>query len=237
MSNDSITTELVPRKVLGKGLSKLRAEGQIPAVIHNHGQESIHVSGDYIKLMKVYHDAGKHTPVEVKIGDKQMLTLIKDADIEPVKQRLRHVVFQAIRQDEKVSSEVPVVLHGDIPAEKASLMVIRGVTTLEIEALPRDLPEEIVVDASTLAEVGDRIQVSDIKVPEGVTIITEPEQTIARVEMPRDQIAEADAAAADLAADAAESADQPEETGEKAAEGAEDEGKEGETAKDSSEDE
>lgn len=227
MSTDVISVELKDRKVLGKGLTQLRNSGQLPAVIHNHGKPSLHVEGDTGRLNDIYLQAGKHHPVEIKVNGQQILALIKDADIEPVKQNLRHLVFQAIKQDEKVSSEVPVVLEGEIPAEKMSLMVITGIDTVEIEALPKDLLDSITVDASVLAEVGDKITVADLKVPTGVTILTEPDQTIARVEMPKDQIAEADAAAAELAADAERTAE-PEEAGEKAEEGeeaAEEEGK------------
>lgn len=217
MSQDVISVELKDRKVVGKGLDKLRSVGQLPAVIHNHGQPSLHVEGDLKRLNDIYLQAGKHHPVEIKVNGQQILALIKDADFEPVKQRLRHVVFQAINRNEKVEAEIPVVLEGEVPAEKMSLMVITGIDTVQVEALPQDLPDSITVDAGLLREVGDKISVADIQPPAGVTILTEPDQTIARVEMPKDQIAEADAAAADLAADAEKSAE-PEETGDKAEE-------------------
>ena len=114
---------------------------------------------------------------------------------------LRHLVFNAIRQDQAVEAEVPVRIEGDIPAEKASFMVITQLETVLISALPKDLPNELVVGAEKLAEVGDRLHVSDIKLPTGVTLVTEPEAVIAHVEMPKDQVAEADKAAEELAAD------------------------------------
>lgn len=219
MSDETITVDLQERTTLGKGLNGLRAEGKVPAVIHDHGKPSIHVMGDFMQLNKVYSSAGKHHPVQLTVGKQQHLALIKDADFEPVKHRLRHVVFQAIKQDEKVEAEIPVLLVGDIPAEKISLMVITGLDTIQVEALPKDLPDELQVDASVLAEVGDKITVADLKVPAGVTILTEPEQTLAHVEMPKDQIAEADAIAAEQAADKAEGEEAPEAEATPAAEG------------------
>jgi large subunit ribosomal protein L25 len=224
MSTDTISVDLQERTVLGKGLAALRAEGQIPAVIHDHGNPSIHVMGDAIELRKVYAAAGKHHPVEIKVGGKQHLALIKDADFKAVKHQLRHLVFQAIKQDEEVEAEVPVVfLEGaDVPAERASLLVLKQLDHVEIKALPKDLPNELVVDPSTLIEVGDSLSVADIKVPAGVIITTDEHAQIAIVEMPKDQLAEADAAAAALAEDAAAHADEEEaETpaGEPAAEG------------------
>jgi large subunit ribosomal protein L25 len=202
MSSDSISVVLTKREVLGKGLAKLRDEGHVPAVIHNHGNESIHVMGDLVTLNKVYSAAGKHHPVEVKVDGKQHLALIKDVDFEPTKHLMRHVVFQAIKQNEEVEAEIPVVFaEVEIPAEKKSLLVLKQLDHVEVKALPKDLPDELTVDPGTLEEVGDHLTVADIKVPEGVTILTAPETSIAAVEMPKDQLAEADAAAASLAED------------------------------------
>jgi large subunit ribosomal protein L25 len=176
----------------------------VPAVIHNHGKESIHAQGVTADLLKVYSKAGKHHPVEVKIADKQHLALIKDVDFEPTKHRMRHIVFQAIKQNEAVEAEIPVNFAEDIeiPAEKKSLLVLKQLDTVQVKALPRDLPDELTVDPSSLVEVGDSLSVADIVLPSGVTLLTDTENQIAIVEMPRDQIAEADAAAASLAEDA-----------------------------------
>ncbi len=200
MSNDTIGVELKKRDTIGKGLTKLRTTGQVPAVVHSHGKESMHVSGDFLKLTKVYAQAGKHHPVELSLDGKQHLALIKDVDFDPRKHQIRHVVFQAIKQNEKATAEVPVVLVGEeIPAEKKSLLVLTQIDSVKVEALPRDLPDELTVDATKLEEVGDHLYVSDIQAPSGVTILSDPEASVAVVEMPKDQIAEADAAAAALA--------------------------------------
>lgn len=204
MSSDTILVELEKREVLGKGLAKIRGMGQVPAVIHDHGKESIHVQGDFLKLVKVYAEAGKHHPVQLKVGGKEHLALIKDVDYEPAKHRMRHMVFQAINKNEETEAEIPVVFKADaeIPAEKISLLVLKQLDHVEVKALPRDLPDELIVDPSTLADVGDNLTVADLIAPAGVTILTAPETQIAIVEMPKDQIAEADAAAASLAEDA-----------------------------------
>jgi len=200
MAKDTIGVVLNKREVLGKGLGKLRGQGKVPAVLHNHGKESLHVMGDYLMLSKVFNQAGKHHPVQLDIDGKQQLALIKDVDFDPRKHQLRHVVFQSIKQNEKTTAEIPVVLVGEeIPAEKKSLLVLTQLDIVEVEALPRDLPNELTVDATKLEDVGDHLYVSDIIIPDGVTILTELEVSLAVVEMPKDQIAEADAAAAALA--------------------------------------
>lgn len=203
MTTQDITVDLEKREVVGKGLAKIRQSGLVPAVIHDHGKESIHVQGDFMKLVKVYSTAGKHHPVELKVGDKQHLALIKDVDFDPAKHRIRHIVFQAINKNVETEAEIPVafVQDAEIPAEKKSLLVLKQLDHVEVKALPKDLPSELTVDPSTLAEVGDSLTVADITAPAGVTILTAPEMQIAIVEMPKDQIAEADAAAAALAED------------------------------------
>jgi large subunit ribosomal protein L25 len=169
------------REVLGKGLNKLRTDGLVPGVIHNHGAESIHVALPAGELTRVYREAGKHHPLNLTIDQQKFLALIKDVHYNPVKRQPEHVVFQAIRQDEKVEAEVPVRLDGEIPAEKVGLMVLHQLDAVQIEALPKDLPDELTVDATQLAELHDKLTVSDIKAPSGVTILTDAEHPIATV--------------------------------------------------------
>lgn len=204
MTSQDITLELQERTAIRKRLRALRREGLVPAVVHDHGKDSIHVAGDYGTIVKTYQLAGKHHPVNLTVGGKKHLALIKDVDFGPVKHEFRHVVFQAIKQNEEVDAEIPLVFKEDaeIPAEKVSLMVLKQLDAVQVKALPRDLPDQLVVDPSGLVEVGDSITVADIVVPKGVTIVTEPEHQIAMVEMPKDQIAEANAAAEALAEDA-----------------------------------
>jgi large subunit ribosomal protein L25 len=190
MSDVDAPVKLEVRQVLGKGLGQLRASGEVPAVIHNHGQESIHVMGTATQLLSVYRAAGKHHPLNLEVGDAKFLALIKDAQFDPVKRRLQHIVFQAIRQDEKVEAEVPIRLEGEVPAEKVGLMVLHQLDSVEIEALPSDLPDELVVSVEGLIELHDKITVADLIVPAGVTVITDGEHPIATVAESRAMAAE-----------------------------------------------
>ncbi len=190
MSNEEIALALVERKVQGKQVKHLRREGMIPAVIHDHGADSKVVMAPTLEITKVYQAAGKHHPLSLTLGKQTYMALIKDVDFDPKKHQMRHVVFNAIKQDEKVQTEVPVHLSGEIPAEKAGLMIITNLDVVEIEALPKDLVDELTVDAGGLAEIGDKITVADIEMPAGVTILTEPEHPVATVEETKEQISE-----------------------------------------------
>lgn len=207
---DVISLTLEKREVVGKGIKKLRQNGQVPAVIHDHGKESIHVMAPYLALTKVYSAAGKHHPVNLVVDGKKYLALIRDADFEPRKNQLRHLVFNAIEQNKPVETEVPVIFSGDAEAEKAGLMVLRQIESVVVKALPSDLPDEVRVDVSGLAAVGDKLHVSDIIVPKGVEIITEPEHAVAVVEESRAHAAEEAEAAEAAEAASAEAADEEE---------------------------
>src|SRR3990167_8274978 len=173
--------KLESREVLGRGVKNLRREGLVPAVVHNHGQDSIHVMASELELERIYEAAGKHHPLNLEIGNQKYLVLIKDAHFHPVKRQLQHVVFQAIKRDEKVEAEVPIRIDGEIPAEKVGLIVLHQLDEVEVEALPANLPDELVVDGSRLAELHDKITVADLTVPDGVTILTEPDHPIGSV--------------------------------------------------------
>ena len=194
--------ELEPRAVVGKGLQGLRREGLVPGVVYNHGQASLHVTAPASELEKIYAEAGKHHPLNLKVGGQDFLALIKHVQRHPVKRDLRHVVFQAIRRDEKVEAEVPVRLEGEIPAEQIGLIILTQLDHVEVEALPQKLPDELVVDATGLAELHDKIIVADLPVPEGVTILTDAEHPIATVAEPRAMVAEEEAAEEEVEAEA-----------------------------------
>lgn len=207
--------KLEERTVLGKGLNAMRAEGNVPAVIHDHGSDSVHVMASDKELLKAYRMAGKHHPVNLQVGSKKYLALIKDAHFNPVKHQLQHIVFQAISANEKVEAEIPVHLEGEVPAEKVGLMVLTQLDSVEVEALPKDLPDVLTVDATRLAELHDKLTVADIVVPSGVTILTEPEHAIATVVETKAQMSEET---------------EEGEGGEEGAEGQAEEGAEGEAA-------
>jgi len=210
MATDRIELTLDARTITGKQVKQLRHDGVVPAVIHDHGKDSVLVQGEYQTLYKTYLHAGKHHPIALKAGGKNYTALIKDIEFEPKKHRMTHVVFGAVNAREKVEAEVP--LHAQYaegndvsPAERAGLLVISNVTTVIVEATPANLPDVLTYDAERLVEVGDHITVADLKVPEGVEVKTEPETTIATVYEPS-----AIAAANDALAGEAEAGEEPE---------------------------
>ena len=219
--SDAITLLVEPRETLGKGVKRLRKEGVVPAVIHDHGKDSIHIQAEYQALAKVFREAGRHHPVELKVGDKKYTTLIRSASFDPRLGTVTHVVFNAVKANQKVDAEVPVrPRYGEdneaSPAERSGLIVLAQLDVVAVKALPKNLPNELFYDAEKLAEVGDQATVADLEVPEGVEIETEPTHVLATVFEPSALAA----ANEEAAGDAEESAPAEGETTEEAADAA-----------------
>lgn len=199
MTQDLISIELEPREILGKTVKHIRTNGKTPAVIHNHGKESIVVQGDSIAMLKAYRKAGKHHTIEVTAGGKKYTTLIKSADFEPRKNQLSHIVFNAVSADQKVEAEVPIHPkynegNESSPAERAGLIVLSNVESVNVESIPSKLPDVLYYDGEKLVEVGDHALISDLIIPEGVEVKLEEATTIATVFEPSAVAAANDAA-------------------------------------------
>lgn len=202
MSQETISITLAPRDIVGKGLNKLRREGNVPAVIHDHGKPSIVVMGPHLDLQKTYQKAGKNRPIKLTVGGKTYTTLIKDVALHPRKQLITHVVFDAVNANEKVTAEVPVHIKLDeeneiTPAERAGLIVLHNTEVVEVEALPKDLPAALEFDGEKLIEVGNQATVADLVVPSAVTVKTDEATTLATVFEPSALAAANDAAGGD----------------------------------------
>lgn len=202
MSQDSISLTLEARSVLGKQVRQLRRDGMVPAVIHDHGKDSIIVQGPYQEMHKVFLVAGKHHPVELTANGKKYTAMIKDAAVEPRKQRLTHVVFNAVKANQTVDAVVPIQPQYDegneiSPAERNGLLVIHNIDVVNVKALPAKLPDVLYYNAEKLVEVGDHATIADLIVPEGVELEAEAGQTIASVFEPSAVAAANDAAGGD----------------------------------------
>jgi large subunit ribosomal protein L25 len=217
---EKVELTVTQRDVTGKKVASLRKDGYIPAVIYGHDFPAQPVMAEAVPITKAVHAAGKHHPVEIDLGGKKRLAMIKTIDVEPVKRRVRHVAFHVVKQNEEVETEVPVIVTGagETPAEKAGLVVLTGADTVEVKALPNSLPDQLEVDGEKLVGIGDHLTVADIVPPKGVTILAEPEQVVATVYEPSALQAANDAAGGDAQVgdeanvEAEEGADTPQET-------------------------
>ncbi len=218
MPHDSISLTVEPRKVTGKAVRQLRRDGHVPAVIHDHGKDSLIVQGEYLPMLRVWQQAGKHHPVELRAGDQTFTALIKTAEFDPKKHQLTHIVFNAVDKNQKVDAEIPVRPHYDednesSPAERNGLIVLTQLEAVHVKAVPSKLPDFLEYNAEKLIEIGDHVSVADLMIPDGVEVETEAGHAIATVYEPS-----ALAAANEAAAGEAEEAEEGEAESEPAAE-------------------
>lgn len=220
MTSD-VLLKLQKRDVTGKHVAKLRKENIVPSVVYSAGQEAVITQSDIVSTTKVVNAAGRHTPVNLDIDGKKHLAIIKNIDMDPVKHRVRHVAFHAIKADEIITTEAPIELTGlgESPAEKAGLIILQALESVEIKAKPADLPDSLTISVENLETIEDRLTIKDIVLPAGVEFADaeqDLELVIANVYEPSALQAANEAAGGDAEEEVA-----PEEGEEEAAEGEE----------------
>lgn len=164
------TLKLDTRTAEGKQVAKLRNDGVVPSVVYGGTSAPVSTQSNAIETLKIVRSAGKHSPVNLTIDGKKKLAIIKAVDMDPVKHTLRHVAFHTIKQNEKIVTEVPIVLvgEGESAAEKAGLIVLQAIEKVEVRALPADLPESLEISIVDLATDEDKLTMNDITLPKGV---------------------------------------------------------------------
>lgn len=167
---NEISLTLNDRTAVGKHVHALRKQGVTPSVVYGGKNEAISMQSGAVETAKVVKAAGKHTPVHLIIDGKKKLAIIKTIDFDPVKHSLRHVAFHTIKQNEKITTEVGILLkgEGESAAEKAGLIVLQAIEKIEVRALPAQLPEHLEVSIAQLETHEDKVLLSDIVLPKGV---------------------------------------------------------------------
>lgn len=165
-----------------QSLSALRKEGSVPAVVYGPKQDAVAVAVSAREFDKVLKTAGESTVVELSGLDAPMQVLIHEVDRDPVTNMPRHIDLYAIEKGAKVEVAVPLVFVGESEAVKAGANLVKVMHEVEIEAAPADLPHDIQVDISVLANVGDQIHVSDLKVDSKITIKADAEEVVALIQ-------------------------------------------------------
>ena len=172
------------RDISGKKVRFLRREGLTPANLYGPGIESVPLQAETAVFKSLLYKVGRNALISLRIdGDKKpKMVMLRDIQRDPLNGSLLHVDFFQVEMTHKVRADVALVFVGEAPAAKSRrVMVIESLNHLHVEALPADLPSQIEVDLSVLEEIDQAIHVRDIAAGEGVEVLTEPDQVIARV--------------------------------------------------------
>ncbi|MFZ2125204.1 MAG: 50S ribosomal protein L25 [Candidatus Saccharimonadales bacterium] len=196
---NEISLKLDKRVAEGKKLAKLRDEGYVPSVVYGGQNVPTMTQSRVVETTKVVKAAGKHTPVHLVVDGNKKLAIIKDVDVDPVRHTVRHIAFHTINQNDVITTEVPIVLvgQGESAAERAGLVILQALDSIEVKAKPAHLPESIILSIAGLATEDDALMVSDIVLPEGVAfadVDQDMELVIANVYEPSSLAAENEAA-------------------------------------------
>ena len=171
-------------------LASVRNNGMVPAVVYGARVENTMLSVPSVDFVKILKVAGESSTIVLEIkGDEskketsqKIDVLIHDMQVDPIKGFPIHIDFLAIDMNKPVEVTIPVEFTGIAPAEKNSLgILVKVMHEVEIEALPKDLPHNVTVDVSILANLDDQIHAKDIVLPKGVKMITEGDEVIALI--------------------------------------------------------
>lgn len=167
---------------------RLRAAGQIPAVLYGAGVETVPIQVERKKLEEMFRAGATENTIFVLKrveSDQERHARIREMQIDPVSRQVLHIDFQRVLMDQTIRINVPVHTVGTPKGVREEGGMIDFVTReVEVECLPGDIPEAIEVDVTALV-IGDHVEAGALRIPEGVTLLEEPDRVIVSVVYPQ----------------------------------------------------
>ena len=177
--------EAVRRSVIGKQVKALRREGKLPAILYGSTIEPTPVLLDLKSASNTLNRLSGSALVAINLEGNNLVSLVREKQRDALTGTITHVDFQIVSMKEKIRTEVFVEIRGEAPAVKNfNGILVQNVDELEVEALPGDLPERIVVDVSGLTNIGQSIMLRDIALPEKVTVLEDLDLVLVVVTAP-----------------------------------------------------
>lgn len=172
-------------------LSEIRKAGKMPAVFYGKKEASTPIMISYSDFEKTLKEAGESTIINLNGDGIDVDVLIHEIDADPVTDKPRHADFYAIEKGKKIEIDVPLEFVGVAPAVKTlGGVLVKVMHEIKIEALPKDLPQKIEVDISSLNTFEDVIIAKNLKLPNGVEIKENQEEVVVSVYEPKDEVVE-----------------------------------------------
>ena len=169
------------RSTYGKNAAvKMRKAGRIPAVMYDRHGKSVPIDVDEREFMKLFKLVTESTIVTLNAAGKDYEVFIKDFQHDIVRDKIKHIDFYEVERGKTLRTKVKIKLEGSPEGVRHGGILETGITELELECLPKDLPPRIIVDVSAL-DVNQSLHVRDIKLPEAVTVLTSDDITVAAV--------------------------------------------------------
>lgn len=180
---EQISLSATKRTVLGRKVRTLRKEGFIPAHVFGNKVESLSIQVKSADFSKVFEKVGETGIIDLAIDGQKKPVLVRNLQVHPVSDDPLHIDFYQVNLTQKVKVDVPLEIIGESPAvEKKIGLLLTPVSEVEVEALPRDLPENIQIDITKLENIDDEIKVKDLKVDRAkIEILSDEELVVAQI--------------------------------------------------------
>jgi len=176
------------RTVTGKKVGAMRREGKLPAVIYGHNFEATAITLDLRETSKVLHGLTASSLVYINLEGKEHAALVREKQRDYIRNVMKHVDFQVVSLTEKIRAKVAIVLEGLSPAVKDfNGVIVSEMESIEVEALPQDLPEKIILDLAKLKKIGDHFTVKDLLVSDKVHVHAEPDEVVVIVTLTKEE--------------------------------------------------
>jgi large subunit ribosomal protein L25 len=176
-----------PRSVRGKEVAKLRRQGTLPGVVYGAGQESMPVAMDAREFEVLHRQAGRNAVVDIQLdGGKPQPVLLHVIQEHPVTRKPIHIDFLAVNMEEERTIDVPILIVGESDAvDKQGGVLLHLRDSVLIRAKPDDIPSGVELDITSLVDFEQTLHASDLRMPAGVTLVTDETEAVARVQAPR----------------------------------------------------
>lgn len=175
------------RDIIGKKVAGLRRAGKLPAVVYGHGIESDSVTVDAHEFEQLRRQVGPNALVDLSVdGDKARPVLVHSVQVHPVNRRTLHVDLFLVRMTEELTVDVSLVATGEAPAVTLNGgTLLHPIESVRVRALPDHLPQSIEYSVASLVDFDTALHVRDLTVPSDVTLLTDGDEIIAKVQPPR----------------------------------------------------
>jgi large subunit ribosomal protein L25 len=187
MAEERVKLQVLARDSRGSAAwRRLRAQGLIPGVLYGNGDEAHPFSIEERELRKALTgDHGLHAILDVVLEGQQKAhhAVVKDYQLDPVRTRLLHIDLHEVRLDQAIQTDVVVELVGEAIGQKEGGVLSQINREVRVEALPMEVPDHLDLDVSAMV-IGDSVRLSDLRVPDGVTLLDDPETVLATLSPP-----------------------------------------------------
>lgn len=188
MATNKIQIEAKLREQTGRKAKHVRFDGSIPAILYGHKISNVSVAIDAKSFVKILPELSSSTLLNLNIDGDSRAVLVSEVQRDPMTGKPIHIDFHQVNLKEEIETTVPLVFEGvSLAVKDMAGMLVKSINEINVQALPQDLPEHIVVDIGALNNFDARITIADLKIGDNVKVLDNMEEIVAVVTPPRSE--------------------------------------------------